>query len=77
MVLSYLFSFLRFLNDGTYVQIAVKGTNYCSSAGRAYNILADNVVKLSITDGISLFFKILGILGIGVGITVAAYFSCS
>lgn len=77
MVILCLFSFLRFLNDGTYVQIAVKGTNYCSSASRAYNILADNVVKLSITDGISLFFKTLGILGIGVGITVAAYFACS
>jgi hypothetical protein len=69
-------SFLRFLNDGTYVQIAVGGTNYCSSASRAYNIVADNVLKVTITDGISLFFKILGILGIGVGVTVGAYFAC-
>lgn len=76
MVLSPLFSFLRFLNDGTYVQIAVAGTGYCSSASRAFNIMADNVLKISITDGISLFFKILGILGIGVGVTVGAYFAC-
>lgn len=76
MVNIYSFSFLRFLNDGTYVQIAIAGTGYCTSATRAYNILADNVLKISITDGISLFFKILGILGIGVGMTVAAYFAC-
>jgi hypothetical protein len=77
VVLSAPHSFLRFLNDGTYVQVAVKGTAYCTSASQAYNILADNVLKLSITDGISLFFKVIGILGIGVGVTVAAYFSCT
>lgn len=69
-------SFLRFLNDGTYVQIAVEGTGYCGSTSKAYNILADNATKIAITDGISIFFKLLGILGIGVGITVAAYFIC-
>ena len=76
MVKYVLCSFLRFLNDGTYVQIAIRGTGYCTSAHKAFNILADNALKLSITDGISLFFKILGILGIGVGVTVGAYFSC-
>lgn len=51
-------------------------TNYCASASRAYDILADNVTKISITSGISLFYKVLGILGIGVGVTVGAYFAC-
>lgn len=76
MVHLLLYSFLRFLNDGTYVQIAVEGTGYCGSTSKAYNILADNATKIAITDGISIFFKLLGILGIGVGITVAAYFVC-
>lgn len=76
MVHLLLFSFLRFLNDGTYVQIAVEGTGYCGSTSKAYNILSDNATKIAITDGISIFFKFLGILGIGVGITVAAYFVC-
>lgn len=70
------FSFLRFLNDGTYVQIAVDGSGYCSSTSKAYTIFADNATKIAITDGISIFFKFLGILGIGVGVTVAAYFVC-
>lgn len=76
MVLKILFSFLRFLNEGTYVQIAVNGTGYCGSTMKAYSILADNATKIAITDGISTFFKLLGLLGIGIGITVAAYFTC-
>lgn len=64
------------MNDGTYVQIAVNGSGYCSSTSKAYDILDENATKIAITDGISIFFKLLGILGIGVGITVAAYFVC-
>lgn len=76
MVIFHLFSVLRFLNSGTYVQIAVSGTNYCTSASRAYDIIEDNVTKLNVSDGISLFYKSLGTIGIGVGVTVAAYFCC-
>ena len=67
-------SFLRFLNDGTYVQIAVNAQGYCGSAYKAFNVIADNITKFSITDGISIFFKILGMLGISVGIAASAYF---
>jgi hypothetical protein len=43
---------------------------------KAFNLISENTVKLAITDGISFFFTILGILGISVGVTVAAYFCC-
>lgn len=76
MVTINLFSFLRFLNDGTYVQIAVTGKGYCHSAFKAFGIISDNITKISLTDGISMFFTVLGVLGIGIGVTVAAYFSC-
>lgn len=76
MVPIYLSSFLRFLNDGTYVQIAVTGRSYCPSAFKAFGIISDNITKISLTDGISMFFTVLGVLGIGIGVTVAAYFSC-
>jgi|JI6StandDraft_1071083.scaffolds.fasta_scaffold598395_2 hypothetical protein len=75
MVLPDLFSFLRFLNEGTYVQIAITAQGYCSSTMRAYDLLADNILKIGITDGISIFFTFLGVLGISVGVAVAAYFS--
>ena len=62
------------MNDGTYVQIAVNSHGYCSSAYKAFNVIADNITKFSITDGISIFFKVLGMLGISVGVAVSAYF---
>lgn len=76
MVMIGLYSFLRLLNDGTYVQIAVTGKGYCRSTFKAFSLVSDNITKISITDGISMFFTMLGVLGIGVGVTVAAYFAC-
>lgn len=52
------------------------GKSYCPSAFKAFNITADNITKISISDGISMFFTILGVLGIGVGVSIAAYFVC-
>lgn len=71
-----LVSFLRFLNDGTYVQIGVTGKGYCRSALKSFSLVTDNIVKIGITDSVSMFFTTLGVLGIGVGVTVAAYFAC-
>lgn len=76
MVSRLLFSFLRFLNDGTYVQIAVTGKGYCRSAIKSFGLVSDNIVKIGITDSVSMFFTTLGVLGIGIGVTVAAYFAC-
>ena len=65
---------LRYLNDGTYVQMAIHAEGYCASAARAYNIHADNALKLSITSGISLIFTILGVAGITLLVATCAYF---
>ena len=67
--------FLRFLSDGTYVQIAISARGYCYSTFRAFDLIADNVIKVSITDGLSIFFTIFGILGVTASVAVAAYFS--
>ena len=77
MVMIMLFSFLRFLNDATYVQIAVTGRSYCPSAVKAFSLITDHIAVISISDGISIFFTILGISGIGVGTSIAAYFACA
>ena len=42
----------------------------------AFKLISENSIKFTITNGISFFFTILGILGISVGVSVAAYFSC-
>lgn len=75
VVIVRLFSFLRFLSDGTYVQIAISARGYCYSTFRAFDLIADNVIKVSITDGLSVFFTIFGILGVTASVAVAAYFS--
>lgn len=63
------------MNDGTYVQVAINGEGYCSSAGKAFNIIADNAIKVSVTDGISIFFTIIGVIAISIGVGVSAYFT--
>ncbi len=63
------------MSDGTYVQIAITGKGYCHSTFRAFNLLADNVIKVSITDGLSIFFTIFGILAVTASVAVAAYFA--
>ena len=65
---------LRFLNDGTYVQIAVTANGYCTSTLKSFDIAVANASKLVITEGISIFFTVIGILGIRIGIGIAAYF---
>jgi solute carrier family 44 (choline transporter-like protein), member 2/4/5 len=62
------------LNDGTYVQIAINGKNFCTSAYKAYDVIADNVIKVSITGAISIIFTFLGIIAVTVIIATCAYF---
>ena len=69
-----LFSFLRYLNDGIYVQMAIKGNGYCSSAYDAYDIISNNAIKVTLTAGISIFFTIMGIIAITAAIAISAYF---
>lgn len=66
--------FLRYLNDGIYVQMAIRGEGYCSSAYKAYDIISENALKVTITAGISIFFTIMGILAITAAIAISAYF---
>jgi hypothetical protein len=68
-------SFLRYLNDGTYVQIAINGQGYCTSAYKAFDIVADNALKVTITAGISIFFTIMGIIAITAAIAIGSYFA--
>ena len=70
-----LFRCLRFLSDGAYVQMAITGQGYCSSTGRAFDLITDNAVRVGITDGISIFFTIIGILAVTAAVSVASYFS--
>lgn len=55
--------------------MAINGQGYCSSAFKAFEIIADNALKISVTDGISIFFTIMGVIAISVGVAISAYFA--
>jgi choline transporter-like protein 2/4/5 len=58
------------------VLIAITGKGYCRSTYKAFNAIADNPLKFAITDGISVFFTTLGILGISIGVAIGVYIVC-
>jgi solute carrier family 44 protein 1 (choline transporter-like protein)/choline transporter-like protein 2/4/5 len=37
--------FIKFLNKNAYIQIAIRGTNFCSSAKKAFFIIAKNMLR--------------------------------
>ena len=55
--------------------MSINGTGYCSSTYRAFELVADNALKVTITGGISIFFTIMGIIAITVAIAISAYFT--
>lgn len=66
---------MRFLNDGAYVQMAITGQGYCASVSRAFELIMNNAIRVGITDGISIFFTIIGILAVTASVAVGSYFA--
>lgn len=52
--------FIKFLNRNAYIQIALKGTNFCTSARAAMGLLWDNAARASIVQGIGGMFIFIG-----------------
>ena len=73
--LYFIFRCLRFLTDGAYVQMAITGAGYCESTGKAFELIMNNAIRIGITDGISVFFTVVGILGVTATIGVLSYFA--
>ena len=69
------FSLLRYLNDGTFVQIAISGDTYCSSAYKAFDYIVQHASKVNITSGIGYIFTLLGVAAISILIGMCAYFT--
>merc|ERR1712113_668268 len=58
--------FIEFLNKNAYIQVALKGTNFCTSAMNAFKIIMANVASFGIVSllgrviaGIGYFFIML------------------
>lgn len=64
---------LRYLNKHIYIEVAIRSTNYCTSAARAYDILTSNFVRFAILSGLVDLFLILGSLLISIITTLIGY----
>lgn len=49
--------FLRFITKNAYIQIAIYGDPFCTSARRAYDLLMRNVVRVGTVNAISTSFS--------------------
>ncbi len=42
----YVQKVMQFINRNAYIVVAVKGTGYCTSAGRAIKLIVNNALRL-------------------------------
>ena len=42
----YVQKVMQFINRNAYIMVAVKGTGYCTSAGRAIKLIVNNALRL-------------------------------
>jgi hypothetical protein len=52
--------FLDFVNKNAYIQTAIEGTNFCSSAYNGFTLLLRNALRLAAIAGISTVFLAIG-----------------
>lgn len=55
---------LKFLNANAYTIVAIKGTNFCPSARRAFNILINNALRVAAINSVGDFLLFLAKVGI-------------
>jgi choline transporter-like protein 2/4/5 len=65
--------FVKFLNKNAYIQVALTGKNFCSSAMAAFVLALKNSGSFIITNGIGALIQLLGKLSITVGNVIVAY----
>lgn len=65
--------FIKFLNKNAYIQVALTGKNFCSSAMAAFILALKNSSSFIITNGIGYLIQLLGKLSITTGNVLIAY----
>ena len=65
--------FVKFLNKNAYIQVALTGKNFCSSAMDAFVLALKNSSSFIITNGIGYLIQLLGKLTITLGNVLITY----
>eukprot|EP01017_Pseudomicrothorax_dubius_P041517 TRINITY_DN6650_c0_g3_i3.p1 TRINITY_DN6650_c0_g3~~TRINITY_DN6650_c0_g3_i3.p1 ORF type:complete len:295 (-),score=68.40 TRINITY_DN6650_c0_g3_i3:77-865(-) len=65
--------FIKFLNKNAYIQIAIKGSNFCQAAKDAFALIWQNPIRFSVLAGIGSIFLFIGKIFIAFATTVCGY----
>lgn len=65
--------FIKFVNENAYIQVALTGENFCTSAMQAFVLALKNAASFLITNGIGGFIYLLGKVTISVVNTAIGY----
>lgn len=66
--------FMKFLNRNAYIEIAVYGKNFCTSAKNAFFLIMRNILRVAVLDKVTDFLLFIGKLSITAGMGVASFF---
>lgn len=65
---------IKFLNKNAYIQVALLGTNFCTSAKRAFHLIMRNLARFGILIILGSIINFIGTCFIIVGTTFSGYF---
>jgi len=65
--------FMEFLNKNAYIQIAIKGSNFCTAAKDAFYLIWTNPARFTVLAGIGAIFLFIGKGAISIGTAVLGY----
>ena len=65
--------FIQFINKNAYIQMAIGGKNFCSSAVEAFVLIIRNPFRFGIVGLLGSMFSILGILIVFACVAMFAY----
>ncbi|CAJ1341913.1 unnamed protein product [Effrenium voratum] len=68
---------VKFLNKNAYIQIALMGTNFCTSAKKAFFLIMRNVLRFGTVAILGSMIHMIGILFIVAATTIVGYFILS
>lgn len=68
--------FIEFLNKNAYIQCAIQGKNFCTSAKNAFLLVLRNPVRFAMLGMLGNIFTYLGILIVAAGGTFFGYAMC-
>lgn len=66
--------FLKFLNKNAYIQVAIRGTPFCTSAKKAFQIICANLLRFGTVAVLGYVIHIIGYIFIMAATLVCGYF---